>query len=256
MRPFGCLVTIFNTLDPLGKFDRKADEGSLVGYSVSSKAFRVFNSRTRIVQETLHINFLANKPNVAGSGPTWLFDIDTLTKTMNYQPVTAGNQSNPSAGVQEKFDVEKAGEDNVQQYVLFPVWSSGSTILRTLMMILPLEHDDKTKREAKGKSPFESLTVPAVGQISTNSTNTFSATGPSNAVVNPTHRKSSYVNTSQYPDDPNMPELEDITYSDDEEDVGANANFINLETTITVSLIPTTRVHKDHLVTQIIDDLS
>nr|GEZ66869.1 hypothetical protein [Tanacetum cinerariifolium] len=71
MRPFGYLVTIVNTLDPLGKFDGKADEGFLVGYSISSKAFRVFNSRTRIVQETLHINFLENKPNVAGSGPTW-----------------------------------------------------------------------------------------------------------------------------------------------------------------------------------------
>nr|GEY69375.1 putative ribonuclease H-like domain-containing protein [Tanacetum cinerariifolium] len=53
-----------------------------------------------------------------------------------------------------------------------------------------------------------------------------------------------------------MPELEDITYSDDEEDVGAEANFTNLETTITVNLIPTTRVYKDHPVTQIIGDLS
>ncbi|GJU12752.1 putative ribonuclease H-like domain-containing protein [Tanacetum coccineum] len=40
MRPFGCPVTILNTLDPLGKFDGKAEEGFLVGYSVNSKAFR------------------------------------------------------------------------------------------------------------------------------------------------------------------------------------------------------------------------
>nr|GFD20321.1 retrovirus-related Pol polyprotein from transposon TNT 1-94 [Tanacetum cinerariifolium] len=112
MRPFGCPVTILNTLDSLGKFDGKVDEGFLVGYSVSSKAFRVFNSRTCIVQETLHVNFLENKPNVAGGGPTWLFDIDSLTKTMNYQPVTAGNQSNPSGGFQDKFDAEKAGEES------------------------------------------------------------------------------------------------------------------------------------------------
>nr|GEU43531.1 retrovirus-related Pol polyprotein from transposon TNT 1-94 [Tanacetum cinerariifolium] len=71
MRPFGCLVTILNTLDPLGKFEGKVDEGFLVGYSVNSKAFRVFNSRTHIVQETLHVNFMENKPNIAGSGPTW-----------------------------------------------------------------------------------------------------------------------------------------------------------------------------------------
>nr|GFD29279.1 retrovirus-related Pol polyprotein from transposon TNT 1-94 [Tanacetum cinerariifolium] len=127
MRPFGCPVTILNTLDSLGKFKGKVDEGFLVRYFVNSKAFRVFKSRTRIVQETLHVNFLENKPNVAGSGPTWLFDIDSLTRTMNYQPVTAGNKTNPSASFQDKCNVEKAGEEIDQQYVLFPMWSSGST---------------------------------------------------------------------------------------------------------------------------------
>ncbi|GJS15073.1 putative ribonuclease H-like domain-containing protein [Tanacetum coccineum] len=68
MRPFGCLVIILNTLDPLGEFDGKADEGFLVGYSINSKAFRVFNTRTRKIQENLHITFLENKPNVARSG--------------------------------------------------------------------------------------------------------------------------------------------------------------------------------------------
>nr|GFB76339.1 hypothetical protein [Tanacetum cinerariifolium] len=194
------------------------------------------------------------------SGPTWLFDIDTLTKTMNYQPVTAGNQSNPSAGVQEQFDAEKAKEDCVQQYVLFPVWSSGFTNPHnsddddafrgkkpefkgrkpeSKVHVSPSssaqtkKHDDKTKSEAKGK-------ILAVRQILTNSTNTFSVIGPSNAAVSPRHEKSSYVNTSQYPNDPNMLELEDITYSNDEEDVGAEADFTNLEITITVSPIPTT----------------
>nr|GEW57064.1 putative ribonuclease H-like domain-containing protein [Tanacetum cinerariifolium] len=69
--------------------------------------------------------------------------------------------------------------------------------------------------------------VPAIGQISPNSTNNFSAD-----------------------------ELEDITYSDNEDDVGAEVDFNNLETFITVSPIPTTRVHKDYHVTQIIGDLS
>ncbi|GKG09592.1 retrovirus-related pol polyprotein from transposon TNT 1-94, partial [Tanacetum coccineum] len=40
MRPFGCVVTILNTLNPLGKFDGKAKEGFLVGYSIQSKVFR------------------------------------------------------------------------------------------------------------------------------------------------------------------------------------------------------------------------
>nr|GEZ68145.1 hypothetical protein [Tanacetum cinerariifolium] len=64
------------------------------------------------------------------------------------------------------------------------------------------------------------------------------------------------MDPSQYTYDLNMPTLEDITYSDDEEDVGAEADFTNLETNITVSPIPITRVHKNHHVTQIIGDLS
>ncbi|GJW99311.1 putative ribonuclease H-like domain-containing protein [Tanacetum coccineum] len=80
MRPFGCPVTIFNTIDHLGKFDGKADEGFFVGYSTNSKAFRVFNSRTRIVEENMHVQFSENTPNIAGSGPNWLFDIDALNK--------------------------------------------------------------------------------------------------------------------------------------------------------------------------------
>nr|GEV60356.1 hypothetical protein [Tanacetum cinerariifolium] len=265
MRPFGYPMTILNTLDPLGKFDGKADEGFLVGYSVSSKAFRVFNSRTRIIQETLHINFLENQPNVSRSRPTWLFDIDTLTKFMNYHTVIEGNQPNPSA--EPKLEVKEP------EFVA-PISPSSSAKIK--------KHNDKTKREAKGKSPVElsigfqnlseefedffdnninevnaaSTPVPAVGQILTNSTNTFSAPGPSNTAVSPTLRKYSYVDPSQYLDDPNMPTLEDITYSDNEEDVGAEADFSNLETNIIVSPIPTTRVHKDQHVTQIIGDLS
>nr|GEW46283.1 hypothetical protein [Tanacetum cinerariifolium] len=49
MRPFGCLVTILNTLDPLGKFNGKADEGFLVGYFVNSKAFRETESAQQYV---------------------------------------------------------------------------------------------------------------------------------------------------------------------------------------------------------------
>nr|GEW13142.1 hypothetical protein [Tanacetum cinerariifolium] len=175
MRPFGYLVTILNTLDPLGKFDGKAGERFLVRYSINR------------------------------SCPTWLFDIDTFTKSINYQLVTAGNQPNPSAVKEPEFEV-KEPESEVH------VSPSSSAKAK--------KHDDKTKREAKGKSPVD--------------TNPFSAAGPSNTAVSPTLGKSSYVDPSQYPDDPNMPALEDITYSDDEEDVGAEADFSNLETNINV----------------------
>ncbi|GJY97297.1 ribonuclease H-like domain-containing protein, partial [Tanacetum coccineum] len=69
MRPFGYPVTILNIIDHLGKFDGKDDEGFFVGYSVNSKAFRVFNSRTRIVEENLHVKFSEETSNIAGNGP-------------------------------------------------------------------------------------------------------------------------------------------------------------------------------------------
>nr|GEW72949.1 hypothetical protein [Tanacetum cinerariifolium] len=254
MRPFGCPVTILNTLDSLGKIERKVDEGFLIGYSVDSKAFRVFNSRTHIVQETLHVNFLENKPNVASSGPT-------------------------CAGFQDKFDAEKAGEEIDQQYVLFSMWSSGSTnprnydgdaafdgkehdfdakksesevILSPSSNAQSRKQDDKTKKEAKGKSPVKSFIryrdlstefkdcsddsnnevnavgtiVPTVGQNSLNNTNTFSVAGPSNAVASSTYGKSSFIDASQLSDDPDMPELDDIIYSDDDNDGDVKSAFL------------------------------
>ncbi|GKA40704.1 ribonuclease H-like domain-containing protein [Tanacetum coccineum] len=116
MRPFGCPVTILNTLDPLGKFDGKADTGFFVGYSINSKAFKVFNTRTRKVEENLHITFLENKPNVAGNGPDWLVDIDLLTNSMNYEPVTTGNQTNKNAGIKDNVDAVPT-----HQYILLPL---------------------------------------------------------------------------------------------------------------------------------------
>ncbi|GKE64615.1 putative ribonuclease H-like domain-containing protein [Tanacetum coccineum] len=97
MRPFGCHVSILNTLDYLGKFDGKSDEGLFAGYSLNSKAFRVYNIKTRKVEENLHIRFLEDKPIIAGDGPKWLFDIIVLTKSMNYVPVVAGTNSNDFA---------------------------------------------------------------------------------------------------------------------------------------------------------------
>ncbi|GJS42109.1 putative ribonuclease H-like domain-containing protein [Tanacetum coccineum] len=101
IRPFGCHVTILDTLSVLGKFDGKSDEGFLVGYSLNSKAYRVYNLVTKRVEVNLHVNFLEDKPNVKGVGYRWMFDIDYLTDSMNYIPVSLENQANPHAGASE-----------------------------------------------------------------------------------------------------------------------------------------------------------
>nr|GFB44154.1 retrovirus-related Pol polyprotein from transposon TNT 1-94 [Tanacetum cinerariifolium] len=74
LKPFGYHVMILNTLDNLGKFEPKGDEGYFIGYSMSSKAFRVFNKRNGRVEENLHVEFLENKAIKKGAGPNWLFD--------------------------------------------------------------------------------------------------------------------------------------------------------------------------------------
>nr|GEV47511.1 ribonuclease H-like domain-containing protein [Tanacetum cinerariifolium]GEW18544.1 ribonuclease H-like domain-containing protein [Tanacetum cinerariifolium] len=95
LRPFGCHVMILNTLDHIGKFDAKGDEGYFIGYRMSSKAFRVFNKRIKKVKENMHVNFLENKLIEKGADPNWLFDIDILTNSTNYVPVVvAGTTSN------------------------------------------------------------------------------------------------------------------------------------------------------------------
>ncbi|GJW29117.1 ribonuclease H-like domain-containing protein [Tanacetum coccineum] len=128
MRPFGCHVTILNTLDYLGKFDGKSDEGFFIGYSLNSKAFRVYNIRTRKVEENLHIRFLEDKPIIAGDGPKWLFDIDVLTKSMNYVPVVAGTNSNDSVGTEESIGTGHSTKEteSSQDCILMPLWKDGS----------------------------------------------------------------------------------------------------------------------------------
>nr|GEU92997.1 hypothetical protein [Tanacetum cinerariifolium] len=230
------------------------NEGFLVGYSVCSKAFKVFNSRTRSIQETLHVNFLENKPNVTGIGPTWFFDIDSLTRTMNYHPVHAENQTNSGAGFQDNLNAEKAGEEVDQSCMFFPVWSSvGSTNPQNNVEDATFdgkEHDFDVKKP-ESKVILSPSSIHTVGQNSLNNTNSFSAAGPSNTAVSLTYGQAFDIDASQFPDDPDMSGLEDIIYSD-EDVIGAEADFNNLESSIPVSPIPTTRIHKDHPVSQII----
>ncbi|GKE73553.1 ribonuclease H-like domain-containing protein [Tanacetum coccineum] len=197
MRPFGCPITILNTIDNLGKFDGKANKGFFVGCSTNSKAFKVFNNRTRIVEENPHVKFSEDTPNIAGSGPNWLFDIDALTKSKNYEPVVAGNQSNGNADTKACDD---AGEEEKKDA------EHRSQVMKLMRVLIPDEH----------------------GVIQEN-------------IIMKSTAQSMDVN-----DDPNMPNLEEIVYSDNDEGIGAEADMTNLDTNIPVSPIPTTRIHKDH----------
>ncbi|GJW61168.1 ribonuclease H-like domain-containing protein [Tanacetum coccineum] len=184
MRPFGCPVTILNTIDHLGKFDGKADEGFFVGYSLNSKAFRVFNSKTRIVEENLHIRFSENTLNAKGSGPDWIFDIDALTRTMNYRPIVIDPKSSQDDGSKPSSDDEKK-----------------------------VDEDPRKDNESIDQEKDDNV----------NNTNN----------VNAASRN-------------------EVNVVDD----GAEVDMNNLDTTIQVSPIPTTRIHKDHPLNQVIGDFA
>ncbi|GJU88246.1 putative ribonuclease H-like domain-containing protein [Tanacetum coccineum] len=278
MRPFGCPVTILNTIDHLGKVDRKADEGFFIGYSTNSKAFRVFNNRTRIVEENLHVQFSENTPNIAGSGPNWLFDINALTNSMNYNLVVAGNQSNGSAGTKACDNEGKARVETVpgKDYILLPLWTQDPTFSFSPKDspdagFKPLGEEEKKDAEDPGNEggnpSKEGERINQEKDASVNSTNNINTASDGNNTNN-VNVVSSTVNavgievndvdpktSIELLNDPNMPELEDIVYSDDDEDVGAEADLNNLDAFMLVSPIPTTKIHKDHPVEQIIKDI-
>nr|GFC13575.1 ribonuclease H-like domain-containing protein [Tanacetum cinerariifolium] len=211
MRPFGCLVIILNTIDHLGKFNGKADEGFFVGYSLNSKAFRVFNSRTRIVEENLHIKFSESTRNVVGSGPDWLFDIDVLTRTMNYEPIIAGTQSNGFV------DLKSSHDDGSK-----PLSDDGKKV------------DEDPRKESKCKDQEKEDNV--------NNTNNVNTAGNVNIVsltvnVAGTNKVNAVggIKSIELPFDPKMHALEDdsiFDFSSDDEDDDAVADMNNLDTTI------------------------
>ncbi|GJU88324.1 ribonuclease H-like domain-containing protein [Tanacetum coccineum] len=245
MRPFGCPLTILNTLDSLGKFDGKSDEGYLLGYSTTSKAFRVYNKRTKRVEENLHIDFLEDQPNVAGTGPNWMFDLDFLTNLMNYIPtrilvedVALAAHEKPSESSPKDNDVQDS-EDVVDK--------EGQHQMTKDEQVL---HDELEKMIAQ-----ESASTPTGANASESSFVYIGGKIPINASTLP---------NADLPIDPNMPDLEDDSdafLSDgifngayDDENVGAVADFNNMDETINVSPIPTLRIHKNHPKDQIIGD--
>ncbi|GJT67312.1 putative ribonuclease H-like domain-containing protein [Tanacetum coccineum] len=126
LKPFGCLVTILNTSDHLGKFEGKAEEGFIVGYAAHSKAYRVYNLSSKKIEETLNLRYLEEKPNVQGLGHEWYFDLDYLTDSLGYtrfkanQP--AGTQdTNIHAGTQADSDSECD-----EQVIVVPSFPSNS----------------------------------------------------------------------------------------------------------------------------------
>nr|GEW12321.1 retrovirus-related Pol polyprotein from transposon TNT 1-94 [Tanacetum cinerariifolium] len=225
--------------------------GFLVGYSLNSKAFRVYNLETKRVEENPHINFLENKPNVSRKGPTWLFNLDYLTDSMNYQPVTAENKANitrgpkeakNNAGTQDNIDAKNSEmeAEHVQEYCILPLWSSYTLTIKSLEA---KNRDEKLIGDIGSKTNEESVDqedqafLEELARLKRQEKKADDATE--------TLRKTTPVNTASTPVNTasptrNIPSLKDIyevlndrifanaSYDDE----GPVADFTNLESTV------------------------
>ncbi|GKC35895.1 putative ribonuclease H-like domain-containing protein, partial [Tanacetum coccineum] len=189
----------------------------------------------------MHVNFLENKPNVAGGGPQWLFDIDILTNTINYHPVSAGNRTNGNAGLEINPDAGSAGKEKVpdQQYILLPLMHTSSYIPSSSNEDKSSPEDDAGKKN-EVKEPAKEDDLNDSGE-DTNA----DRTNRINTGSSPLNSDKNAAIPSSYPDDPLMPELEDIDtpYNTsifenayDDKDVGAEADMNNLDSSINVWL--------------------
>ncbi|GJV85486.1 putative ribonuclease H-like domain-containing protein [Tanacetum coccineum] len=225
MRPFGCHVTILNTLDYLGKFDGKSDDRFFVGYSLNSKAFRVYNIRTRKVEENLHIRFLEDKPIIAGDGPKWLFDIDVLTKSINYVAVVAGTNSNDfnasNDESQPSSDSEKKDDESGSDYQ---------------------EKPENSIQNINTVGPSINTASPILNDGSLNINNV-------SLTVNTTRSNGSQSGPDMFPFRNNATlEATHVDFFGDETEV----DMSNINTTYLVPSTPNTRIHKDYSLENVI----
>ncbi|GJX14546.1 ribonuclease H-like domain-containing protein [Tanacetum coccineum] len=213
------------TLSVLGKFDGKSDEGFLVGYSLNSKAYRVYNLVTKRVEVNLHVNFLEDKPNVKGVGYRWMFDIEYLTDSMNFISVSLENQANPhegtsevtnSAGTSQSPNANASEEkDKDAELIVMPsavknteekveTRKSSTNSKKEKILIEPQQEKEASSTEDNPKilvfrGELEEIAQKHLGTVpENNSTNTLSVNSGSER-----------VNTGRLdPDDSPMPELE------------------------------------------------
>nr|GFB07043.1 ribonuclease H-like domain-containing protein [Tanacetum cinerariifolium] len=231
LKPFGCHVMILNTLDHLGKFEAKGDEGYFIGYSMSSKAFWVFNKRTKRVEENLHVDFLENKAIEKGAGPNRLFDIDSLTKSMNYVPVVvAGTNSTNFSGTKDAASQEVKKDVSSLRYIALPNWIHEVH----LRFSSSQPQDTCNSDEPESSRNFNPTTT---------STNPLADTRLISKRV---------ANQVETPSLDNILTLKNrfedilgVTTNFDESN-GVEADVSNMETTITASPTPTLRIQKDH----------
>nr|GEX45503.1 hypothetical protein [Tanacetum cinerariifolium] len=251
------------------KCEAKGDEGYFIGYSMSSKAFRVFNKRTKRVEENLHVDFLENKLIKKGAGPNWLFDIDTLTNSMNYVPVVSARTTSTNfSGSKEAASQDVKKDVSSLRYIALPNW-------------FYKEHLESSTSNAQDAYKADAPESSGNFNLTATSTNPSADQMEILTVETPILTVSLPVPTACLDDSPQLssdtrfiskrvtsqvdtPSLDNIlTLSNRFEDIlgvttntgdtnGVEADLRNMENNISASPTPTFRIYKDHLTSLII----
>nr|GEY50585.1 hypothetical protein [Tanacetum cinerariifolium] len=271
LKPFAYHVMILNTLDNLEKFEEKGDEGYFIGYSMSSKAFRVFNKTTRRVEENLHVEFLENKAIEKGPGPNWLYDIDSLTKSMNYVPVDASTNSTNLSGIKDAASQEVNKDVSSLRYIALPNWVHDALLESSSSM----PQDDcstDVPESSRNSNPTATSTNPPADQLETLTVETpiptVSSPVPTACLTDsPEPSSDARLISKRVTNQVEPPSLDNIlTLANRFEDIlgaitnsdepnGVEADASNMETTITASPTTTLRIHKENPKSQIIGPL-
>ncbi|GJR37760.1 putative ribonuclease H-like domain-containing protein [Tanacetum coccineum] len=218
--------------------------GYFVGYSLSSKAFRVFNKRTKKIEENLHVDFLENQPIEKGFGPNCLFDIDSLTKSMNYVPVVVtGTSSTNISCTKEVANQTMVGNVSTLRFIALPNWFHEAQMATFI--------DSSKKNDVSQKEQDRIISNSDAPESSGNSNPTAIAKDPTADQVEPV--LTSTVETKVPTETPSLGNamsfenrLEDL-FGDITALVSLNeveADLSNMETNIQVSPSPTLRIHK------------
>nr|GEV74990.1 ribonuclease H-like domain-containing protein [Tanacetum cinerariifolium] len=230
-----------------------------VGYSMSSKAFRVFNKRTKKVEENLHIDFLENKLIKKGAGLNWLFNIDTLTNSINYVPViVAGTSSTNISGTKDVASQAVKKDMSSLRYIALLNWFYEAHME-------PRNSDGCNADAPKSSGIFNPTAiskVPSAEQVEpavslTVETKIPIVSSPVPTVCLDISPKSSsdprIISKGDFSQQETQSLGNALTLSNRFKDIfEEEAGLSNMETSIHVSPTPTVRIHKDHPKSQII----
>nr|GFB56151.1 hypothetical protein [Tanacetum cinerariifolium] len=130
------------------------------------KDYKVKIIRTRRVEENLHVEFLENKAIEQGTGPNLLFDIDSLTKSMNYVPVDAGTNSTNLSGTKDAVNQEVKKNESSLRYIVLPNWAHDA-LLESTSSKLYEESSSQVPEGSENPNPTASAFNPLADQMET-----------------------------------------------------------------------------------------